>query len=68
MDSLRVLDYLEKEYKKALEPYQNTVIKGNIGSFEEYKRLIGIIWGIEAALALVVETKKRLATGEDDDD
>ena len=53
------LDILEKDITAALTLREDALIKGSVGSWEEFKYMTGVVAGLKGALEAVKTAQKR---------
>lgn len=53
------LDILELDLTNAISVREEALVKGHVGSWEEYKFISGVVTGLRGALDAVKESKKR---------
>ena len=58
-------EYLIRRIRKQREGHMYTVAQGNVGSYEEYRRLVGVMQALSWVEALIDETAKKVANDED---
>lgn len=53
------LDILEKDLLTAIALREDALVKGSVGSWEEFKYLTGVVAGLKGALEAVQTAQKR---------
>lgn len=53
------LDILEKDITAALTLREDALVKGSVGSWEEFKYMTGVVAGLKGALEAVKTAQKR---------
>lgn len=67
MDGSRVLHYLIKEHQEQLDRQVELLVDGDAKSYDEYKRIVGVIHGLRIAISTIHDTHDRLIKQEDMD-
>ena len=57
-------EYLLRRIRKQREGHVSTLAMGNVGSYDEYRRLVGVIQALSWVEALIAETAKKAANDE----
>jgi hypothetical protein len=58
-------EYLTRKIDEAIESTTRAITRGHVTTFDEYRRLTGVIQGLDAAKQLIGDLAKNL---EDDND
>ena len=64
MQTTSAAEYLIRQIRKQREGHMLTVAQGNVGSFDEYRRLVGVMQALSWTEALIEETVKKAANDE----